>query len=96
MKEIGYNRSPYDCCVYYIEVQGGSFVYLVLYVDDMLISAKSKSDIQKLKALLSAEFEMKDLGVARKILDVEIYRERKKRKLFFSQKGYTKKMLSRF
>ncbi|OAE24922.1 hypothetical protein AXG93_2931s1660 [Marchantia polymorpha subsp. ruderalis] len=61
---IGYNRSPYDCCVYYIEVQGGSFVYLVLYVDDMLISAKSKSDIQKLKALLSAEFEMKDLGVA--------------------------------
>src|ERR1044071_4301373 len=96
MKQLGYNRSPYDCCVYYNEVQGGSRIYLVLYVDDMLIAAKSKSDIQKLKASLSTEFEMKDLGAARKILGVEIYRERKKRKLFLSQEGYIKKMLSRF
>ncbi|OAE27396.1 hypothetical protein AXG93_2015s1240 [Marchantia polymorpha subsp. ruderalis] len=55
-----------------------------------------ESDIQKLKASLSAEFEMKDLGAARKILGVEIYRERKKRKLFLSPEGYIKKMLSRF
>lgn len=39
---------------------------------------------------------MKDLGVARKILGVEIYREMKKRKIFLSQEGYIKKMLGRF
>uniref|UniRef100_A0A3Q7HN19 Reverse transcriptase Ty1/copia-type domain-containing protein n=1 Tax=Solanum lycopersicum TaxID=4081 RepID=A0A3Q7HN19_SOLLC len=33
-----------------------SFIYMVLYVDDMLIAAKKKYDIQKLKGLLSAEF----------------------------------------
>jgi len=33
----------------------------VLYVDDMLLAAEKKSDIQKLKGLLSTEFEMKDL-----------------------------------
>ncbi|OAE35676.1 hypothetical protein AXG93_1154s1300 [Marchantia polymorpha subsp. ruderalis] len=96
MKQLGYNRSLYDCCVYYNEVQGGSRNYLVLYVDDMLIPAKSKSNIEKLKTSLSVEFHMKDLGAARKILGVEIYRERKKRKLFLSQEGYIKKMLSRF
>ncbi|CAM8924307.1 unnamed protein product [Rhodiola kirilowii] len=71
-------------------------IYLVLYVDDMLIAAKAKSDIQKLKGFLSAEFEMKDLGAAQKILGVEIYRERSQKKLFLSQKSYIQKILSRF
>uniref|UniRef100_A0A3Q7IN47 Reverse transcriptase Ty1/copia-type domain-containing protein n=1 Tax=Solanum lycopersicum TaxID=4081 RepID=A0A3Q7IN47_SOLLC len=73
-----------------------SFIYLVLYVDDMLIAAKKKYDIQKLKGLLSAEFEMKDLGAARKILGMEIIRDRERRKLFLSQRSYIQKVLARF
>ncbi|CAL1353780.1 unnamed protein product [Linum trigynum] len=96
MLELGYSRSPYDCCVYHNKVEDGSMIYLVLYVDDMLIAARSKSDIQKLKGLLSAEFEMKDLGAAQKILGMEIYRDRSKKKLFLSQKSYIQKILSRF
>ena len=96
MVQLGYNRSPYDCCVYHNSLEGGSRIYLVLYVDDMLIAAQNKSDIQKLKGCLSAEFDMKDLGAARKILGVEIYRDRKQRRLFLSQEGYIKKILSRF
>uniref|UniRef100_A0A3Q7GRP1 Reverse transcriptase Ty1/copia-type domain-containing protein n=1 Tax=Solanum lycopersicum TaxID=4081 RepID=A0A3Q7GRP1_SOLLC len=73
-----------------------SFIYLVLYVDDMLIAAKKKYDIHKLKGLLSAEFEMKDLGAARKILGMEIIRDRERRKLFLSQRSYIQKVLARF
>ncbi|CAL1393099.1 unnamed protein product [Linum trigynum] len=88
MLELGYNKSPYDCCVYHSKVEDGSMIYLVLYVDDMLIAARSKSDIQKLKGLLSAEFEMKDLGAAQKILGMEIYTDMSKKKLFLSEKSY--------
>src|SRR5690606_26627241 len=55
-----------------------------------------KCDVQKLKELLSSEFEMKDLGVARKILGMEIFRDRAKKKLFLSQKAYIEKVLIRF
>ncbi|GAA0162317.1 transmembrane signal receptor [Lithospermum erythrorhizon] len=96
MLEIGYLRSPYDSCVYYNKVKDESFIYLVLYVDDMLLGVVNKSDIQKLKGLLSAKFDMKDLGTAKKILGMEIYRDRSQRKLFLSQKGYIEKILSRF
>jgi hypothetical protein len=34
----------------------------------MLIAAKSRKEITTLKRLLSSEFEMKDLGAAKKIL----------------------------
>jgi hypothetical protein len=47
-------------------------VFLLLCVDDMLIAAKSIKEAEKLKALLQREFEMKDLGAARKILGMEI------------------------
>ncbi|KAG8481971.1 hypothetical protein CXB51_026890 [Gossypium anomalum] len=74
----------------------GSFVYLFLYVDDMLKAAKDKGEIRKVKAQLSEEFEMKDLGPVKKILGMEILRDRKASKLYLSQKGYIEKVLCRF
>jgi len=45
---------------------------LLLYVDDMLIAARNKTHVQKLKAQLKKEFDMKELGEAKKILGREI------------------------
>nr|CBG76256.1 OO_Ba0005L10-OO_Ba0081K17.7 [Oryza officinalis] len=71
-------------------------IYLLLYVDDMLIAAKDKSEIAKLKAQLSSEFEMKDFGAAKKILGMKITRERQSGKLYISQKCYIEKLRRRF
>ena len=69
---IGYKRCEYDCCVYVKSLDdSSSFIFLLLYVDDMLIAAKSMIEVNKLKSLLSKEFDMKDLGVAKKILGME-------------------------
>lgn len=92
---IGFERSNFDACVY-IKRCGHSFMYLLLYVDDMLIAAKNMSDIDKLKVKLKTEFQMKDLGAAKKILGMEISRDRKESKLYLSQEGYILKVLERF
>jgi len=42
----------------------------------MLIAARDKSLVIKLKAQLNSEFDMKDLGSAKKILGMEINRDR--------------------
>jgi hypothetical protein len=62
----------------------------------MLIIAKSKIDISNLKAQLSSEFEMTDLCAAKKILSMEITRDRKSGLLFLSQHGYIQKVLHLF
>ncbi|KAG9450470.1 hypothetical protein H6P81_010435 [Aristolochia fimbriata] len=77
MKKIGYFRSKYDNCVYFRKLDDGSFVYLLLYVDDMLIEAKEMEQINQLKTQLRGEFEMKDLGATKRILGIEIERDRK-------------------
>ena len=80
----GFSRSNYDCCVYICKLHGGDYIYLLLYVDDMLIASKSKADIDKLKFQLGKEFETKDLGPAKKILGMEIRRDKSNRKLFLN------------
>ncbi|GJX75492.1 transposable element [Tanacetum coccineum] len=96
MVQHGFSRSAYDCCVYHKRAPSGSLIYLLLYVDDMLVAAKDMEEIKKLKILLNTEFDMKDLGAARKILGMEIIRDRKHGKLFLSQKSYIEKIISRF
>ena len=95
MMSHGFKRSEFDSCVY-IKFVDGSPIYLLLYVDDMLIAAKSKKEITTLKKLLSSEFEMKNLGAAKKILGMKITRDRNSGLLFLSQQSYIKKVLHRF
>jgi len=65
-------------------------------VDDMLIAARNKVHIQKLKAQLKKEFDMKDLGETKKILGMKITRDRGSDRLWLSQKNYVLKVLERF
>ncbi|KAE8699066.1 hypothetical protein F3Y22_tig00110597pilonHSYRG01396 [Hibiscus syriacus] len=96
MIKIGYKQCEYDCCVYVKSLDDDPFIFLLLYVDDMLIAAKNMVDVIDLKTLLSQEFDMKDLGAAKKILGMEICRDRDSMKLWLSQRGYVEKMLERF
>ena len=45
---------------------------------------------------MSKEFEMKDLGEAKKILGMEINRDKERGKLWLSKKQYLKRILQRF
>ena len=96
MKGQEYRRSKYDCCVYLCNLQDGSYIYLLLYVDDMLIAAKSQVEIEWLKAQMSKEFEMKDLEETKNILGMKVSRDRERNKLWLSQKQYLKKILQSF
>jgi len=50
----------------------------------MLIAARNNAHIQKLIAQLKKEFNMKDLGEAKKILGMEITRDRGSDRLWLS------------
>lgn len=70
--------------------------YLLLYTYDMLMANHSKTKIQIIKDVLNKEFEMKDMGSAKRILGMEIIRNRAKKVLVLSQKSYLENVLHRF
>jgi len=84
-----------DHCVYVKKTTEG-FVFLTLYVDDILLAGNNMEMIQTTKKWLSSIFEMKDMGEARYVLGVEIFRNRAKKLLDLSQEAYINKILERF
>ncbi|CAM8956707.1 unnamed protein product [Rhodiola kirilowii] len=73
MLSCDFKRSSYDWCIYYKYWDNGSTIYLLLYVDDMLIASDIMQLISDLKEQLNAQFEMKDLGHVKKILGCLMY-----------------------
>lgn len=96
MRSQKYKRSDYDHCIYFRKLHDGCFIYLLLYVDDMLIASNNMREIEKLKTQMSKEFEMKDLGEAKKILGMEITRNREQGMVCLTQKQYLEKLLKKF
>ncbi|GKC77542.1 retrotransposon protein, putative, ty1-copia subclass, partial [Tanacetum coccineum] len=91
-----FKHSSYDSCVYSKSYAPGEYIYLLLYVDDMLIAYKSKAEIGSTKTLLKREFDMKELGEAKKISGIEIIRDRSRKILMVSESGYVSKILNTF
>jgi hypothetical protein len=53
MTEQGYSRCHYDHCVYFKKLENGSYIILLLYVDDMLVAESNIHDINVLKNKLT-------------------------------------------
>jgi hypothetical protein len=80
MLGLGFKRSKEDHYVYF-KLFGDHLIYLVLYVDDMLLIGNNKEIIQIVKTRISSKFDMKDLSASNFILGMEIKRDWEKRKL---------------
>ena len=60
-------------------------IFLILYVDDILLANNDLGLLHETKGFLSQNFEMKDLGEASYVIGIEIHRDRKQRILKLSQ-----------
>ncbi|RVW89047.1 Retrovirus-related Pol polyprotein from transposon TNT 1-94 [Vitis vinifera] len=70
--ESGLVCSTADHFVFYHHNSSGQCIYLVVYVDDIVITGSDQNGIQKLKQHLFTHFQTKDLGKLKHFLGIEI------------------------
>ncbi|KAL0427907.1 UNVERIFIED_CONTAM: Retrovirus-related Pol polyprotein from transposon TNT 1-94 [Sesamum latifolium] len=95
MQSLKFQKSAFDPCLYF-KYYSHIPMFLVLYVDDMLIAGSNITLIVELQNNLSKNFKMKDLGDAKKILGMSIERNRKSSTIFLNQKSYVKNVVEKF
>ena len=71
-------------------------MFLVYYVDDILLIGNEIGVMSLVKVWLSSQFDMKDLGKANFILGIKLWRDHKNKMLGLSQVGYIDKVLEWF
>ena len=80
----------------YMKSEGGGVVFLVLYVDNILLLGSDIGMLLTVKAWLAKTFDMNDLGETSYILRVKLHRDRKNRMIGLSQAAYIDKVLVQF
>ncbi|GJZ62466.1 retrotransposon protein, putative, ty1-copia subclass, partial [Tanacetum coccineum] len=95
IKENGFTQNPYESCVHK-RASGSIIVFLILYVNDILLMGNNIPILQDVKSWLGKCFAIKDLAEAAYILGIKIYRDRSRRLIGLSQNAYIDKILQQF
>lgn len=92
----GFKRSKCDSCLYSKCDGKEQNMYVLIYVDDLLIFGSNEIEIKNLKLILSKEFEMKDLGLISEFLGINVKQNLKTNVTEICQKKYLENVLKRF
>jgi hypothetical protein len=92
IKSFSFKENEEDNCIY-VKFRSEKFIFLILYVDDILLASSNVSLLLETKRFLSSNFDMKDFGEASFVLEIEIHRDRRNGVLGLSQKTYLEKVL---
>uniref|UniRef100_A0A2N9JB37 Reverse transcriptase Ty1/copia-type domain-containing protein n=1 Tax=Fagus sylvatica TaxID=28930 RepID=A0A2N9JB37_FAGSY len=90
---LGFSASVADATLFVLH-HGSTTVYLLLYVDDIIITGNNPTAVSDIITQLSTAFELKDLGPLRYFLGLQI--EYKKVGLFVHQHKYLTDFLHKF
>jgi len=67
---FGFKENTIDQCIY-LKVSGSKFIFLILYVDDILLATNDLGLLTKTNKFLSNNFEMEDMGDAGYVIGIE-------------------------
>jgi hypothetical protein len=82
-----------DACIF---VRKDQRLIVGLYVDDMVILAEDLEAVQSFKAGIAKRWEIKDLGEVKKILGLEITRDRANRTIKITQTAYADELIEEY
>ena len=83
----GYSKGQSNHTMFYRHLNGGGVIILIVYADGIIIIGSNEAEIQRLKGVLSTEFEVKDLGKLKYFLGMEVARS--KEGIAVSHRKYT-------
>lgn len=73
LQEMGFVQTKEDPCIY-VYKNRSSTVIIAVYVDDILIAAKSDARITEVKTAIASQFETTDMGKLHYFLGVKVFK----------------------
>ena len=92
----GFRRAPLDPCLFTGKAPNGDPIYLLVYVDDVLVASKTKAAVAQGVGAVLTEFKGNDLGEPSAFLGLRLERDRARREIKLSQERHVTELLARF
>lgn len=95
IENLKFQRSESDYCLY-MKYEKDDIIYLILFVDDLLICGKNIKSIDQVKIELSNKFAMKDLGEVNTYLGINIKYNCAKGEMTLDQTDYIGSLANKY
>ena len=95
IKELGFKRSSADHSVFYRHT-ADEHTIMAVAMDDMAVTSKRGTDIQRFKTEIKKHWEMNNNGPINWFLGFQIKRDRNSRTISINQHAYIENMLEKF
>lgn len=73
--DLGFRQSEADACLYSKQFPNGEWIYLLIYVDDMVLVCKDGSQITGVENALRKRFEISSLGEIKQFLGITVEKD---------------------
>jgi len=95
LQSIGFKSTDSEKCIYVgrFGAKGDTTIYLLVYVDDILIATPDRSSMRRLKAMINKKFPIKDKGPLSFFLNMHFKRDRTNRTISLHQQPKIDKLL---
>ena len=90
----GFKRSRNDYCLFVRKEEDGTFSYVLVWVDDIVVAGATEEAVNEIKSILNETFKMDDRGVLNWFLRMQILRSNDK--ITVDQKKYIETVLQEF
>ena len=95
LSSLGFVRSEHDYRLYILK-ERDEIIYLIIFVDDLLICCKNRQNLNFIKGLLKEKFKMKDLGKVSTYLGINVEYDEKKNEISLDQEKYIESLARKY
>ena len=96
LKSFGWRRLSSDWCIYIWRDLRGHLLILAVHVDDMLLAGNSRKLMEEAKTWLAKHFKIKDMGVPKLVVGLEVIRDEKRGTTSISQGHFIDELAVRY
>jgi len=96
LKAIGAVRSKVDPCLYTWSHPVHGLVYILVYVDDLIVAGKGLDGVQAVKNVVSATLDVRDMGEVKDFIGMKVMRDREAKVIILSNPGHFIALLEAF
>jgi len=89
-------RSKVNPCLYTWSHPVHGLVYILVYVDDLIVTGKGLYGVQMVKASVSASFDVRDMGGVKGFIGMLVMRDRAAKVITFGIPGHVTSLLEAF
>jgi len=96
LKEMGAVRSTVYPCLYEWHHPVHGCIFILVYVDDLIVAGEKLAVVEAVKRSVSAKFEVREMGEVKDFIGMKVMRNRAAKTLTLSNPGHTATLLEAF